>query len=159
VPQELSVPAEFGANSIVDCQHSVLGLTSARILTVSRITRDGAVTKVVRIGYMLDGQGKPVHGLPLDILILPLLIALRFAFERIDGSPGRRICRIRLSNRSGGRYPPPAASVNRRYAALALPLAPAWIWSTYASLFPGPELVDSPLFWLCWIGVGIPALS
>jgi hypothetical protein len=107
---------------------------------------------------MLDADGKPASGLPLDILILPLLIALRFALDRNGGSPGRRICCIRLSSGLNGRFPPPAASMKRRYAAQALPLAPVWIWSSYAALFPGPELADPMWYWLCWVGTGIPLL-
>ena len=116
VPEGLSISAEFAANSITDCQQSLLGRPTSRTLSVSRITRDGAVTKVAQIRHMLDAEGKPARGLPLDILILPLLIALRFALDRIGaslfvgslfggslvggslfgGSLGRRICRIRL---------------------------------------------------------------
>jgi hypothetical protein len=162
-PKGLSISVEFDANSIADCQQSLLGLPTSRALSVSRITRDSAVTKVTQIRHMLDADGKPASGLPLDILILPLLIALRFALDRIGGSlvggsPGRRICGIRLSSGWNGQYPPPAASVNRRYLALALPLAPVWIWSSCAALFPGPELVDPRLYWLCWVGTGIPLL-
>jgi hypothetical protein len=183
VPEGLSISAEFAANSITDCQQSLLGRPTSRTLSVSRITRDGAVTKVAQIRHMLDAEGKPARGLPLDILILPLLIALRFALDRIGaslfvgslfggslvgerlfggslfgGSLGRRICRIRLWSRSDGQYPPPASSVNRRYAALALPLAPTWIWSAYGALFPGPELVGTAWYWLCWVGTGVPLL-
>jgi len=158
VPEGLSISVEFDANSIADCQQSLLGLPTSRALSVSRITRDSAVTKVAQIRHMLDAEGKPASGLPLDILILPLLIALRFALDRIGGSIGRRICCIRLSNGLDGQYPPPAASMKRRYAALALPLAPVWIWSSCAALFPGSELVDPRLYWLCWVGTGIPLL-
>src|SRR3981081_1188863 len=48
--------------------------------------------------------------------------------------------------------PPPTTSVSRRYGALALPLAPAWIWSAYAALFPGQELLGTTLYWLFWAG-------
>jgi hypothetical protein len=68
------------------------------------------------------------------------------------------MCRIRLSNASDGRTPPLTTSVSRRYAALALPLAPAWIWSAYAALFPGQELLGTTLYWLFWAGTGIPLL-
>lgn len=178
VPEGLSISPDFAANSITDCQQSLMGRPTSRTLSVSRITRDGAVTKVSQIRHMLDAEGKPAGGLPLDILILPLLIALRFALDRVgaspfggslfsgslvraslfSGSPGRRICRIRLWSRSNGQYPRPASSVNRRYAALALPLAPTWIWSAYGALFPGPELVGTAWYWLCWVGTGVPLL-
>src|SRR6202163_1173982 len=158
VPEGVSIPPEFNANSVTDCQQSLLGLPTARALRVSRITRDGAVTKVAQIRQRLDADGKPTPGLPLDIFVLPLLIALRFALDRIGGSMGRRICRLRLSNASDGQYPPPTTSLSRRYAAQALPLAPAWIWSVYAALFPGQELLGSTLYWLFWAGTGIPLL-
>jgi hypothetical protein len=158
VPEELSFPAEFGANTIIDCQHGLFGLTSSRILTVARITRDGTVTKTLRVGYMLDAEGKPIRGLPLDILMLPLLLALRFALDHFGGSPGRRICRLRLATPADGRFPPPAAVVNRRYGWLALSLVPSSIWSVYAALFPGPELLTSWFYLACWIGASIPAV-
>jgi hypothetical protein len=177
VPEGVSIPPEFNANSITDCQQSLLGLPTARILRVSRITKDGAATRIAQIRQRLDADGKPTPGLPLDIFVLPLLIALRFALDRaggspvrgspvrgspvrgspVRGSPGRRMCRIRLSNASDGR-PPLATSVSRRYAALALPLAPVSIWSAYAELFPGQELLGTTLYWLLWAGTGIPLL-
>jgi hypothetical protein len=158
VPDGVSIPPEFNANSVTDCQQSLLGLPTARTLRVSRITKDGGVTKVAQIRQRLGADGKPTPGLPVDIFVLPLLIALRFALDRIGGSLGRRICRLRLSNASDGQYPPPTTSVSRRYAAQALPLAPAWIWSAYAALFPGQELLGTTPYWLLWAGTGIPLL-
>jgi hypothetical protein len=158
VPDGVSIPPEFHANSVTDCQQSLLGLTTARTLRVSRITKDGAVTKVAQIRQRLDADGKPIPGLPLDIFVLPLFIALRFALDRAAGSIGRRICRLRLSIASDGQYLPPTTAVSRRYAAQALPLAPAWIWSAYAALFPGQELLGTTPYWLLWAGTGIPLL-
>lgn len=158
VPEGVSIPPEFNANSMIDCQQNLLGLPTARTLRVSRIAKDGAATKVAQIRQRLDADGKPTPGLPLDIFVLPLLLALRFALDRAGGSIGRRICRLRLSNGVDGQYPPPTTSVSRRYVALALPLAPAWIWSAYAALFPGQELLGTTLYWLFWAGTGIPLL-
>jgi len=158
VPDGVSIPPEFNANSVTDCQQSLQGLTTARTLRVSRITKDGAVTKVAQIRQRLDADGKPIPGLPLDIFVLPLFIALRFALDRAGGSIGRRICRLRLSNASDGQYLPPTTAVSRRYAAQALPLAPAWIWSAYAALFPGQELLGTTPYWLLWAVTGIPLL-
>jgi hypothetical protein len=157
VPEGVSIPPEFNAKSMTDCQQSLLGLPTARTLRVSRIARDGAPTKVAQI-RRLGADGKPTPGLPLDIFVLPLLIALRFALDRIGGSIGRRICHLGLSNASDGQYPPPTTSLSRRYAAQALPLAPAWIWSAYAALFPGQELLGTTPYWLLWAGTGIPLL-
>jgi RDD family len=158
VPDGVRISAGFGADTIADCRQSLLGLPTARSLTVSRITRDGAVTRIATVRHMLDAQGKPTGGWPLDIFILPLLIGLRFWLDRIGGSPGRRICRIGLSDGMNGHYPPPATLVNRRYVALALPLAPPWIWSAYGTLFPGSALVGASMYWLCWVGTGLPLL-
>ncbi len=158
VPDGVSIPPEFNANSVTDCQQSLQGLTTARTLRVSRITKDGAVTKVAQIRQRLDADGKPIPGWPLDIFVLPLFIALRFALDRAGGSIGRRICRLRLSNASDGQYLPPTTAVSRRYAAQALPLAPAWIWSAYAALFPGQELLGTTPYWLLWAVTGIPLL-
>src|SRR6202023_149122 len=112
VPEGVSIPPEFNANSVTDCQQSLLGLPTARTLWVSRVTKDGAVTKIAQIRHRLGADGKPTPGLPLDIFVLPVLIALRFALDRIAGSLGRRICRIRLSNGLDGQYPPPTTSVS-----------------------------------------------
>jgi hypothetical protein len=158
VPAELSFPAEFGANSITDCRQSLFGLTTSRTLGISRITREGALTKVARIGYMLDAGGKPAGGLPLDILVLPLLIGFRLWFDRGGGSFGRRICRLRLADAVGAQHPAPALSVARRYAALALPLVPGWIWSSYFMLFPDQVWTFGSWFWPCWAVTGIPSL-
>jgi hypothetical protein len=158
VPAELSFPAEFGANTITDCQHGLFGLPSSRILTVARITRDGNVTKTLRVAYMLDAEGKPIRGLPLDILVLPLLLALRLVCDRAGGSPGRRICRLRLANLADGQFPPSAGTAGRRYAVLALSFLPSWIWSDYAALNPGPELLTSRLYLASWIGTSIPGV-
>ena len=59
VPKGLSISVEFDDNSIADCQQSILGLPTSRALSVSRITRDSAVTKVAQIRHMLDAEGKP----------------------------------------------------------------------------------------------------
>jgi len=37
-------------------------------------------------------------------------------------------------------------------------MSPAWIWSAYAALFPGQELLGTTPYWLCWAGTGIPLL-
>ena len=158
VPEGLRISAGFGASTMTDCRQSLLGLPTARTLTVSRTTQDGAVTRVTTVRHMLDAHGKATGGWPLDIFILPLLIGFRFWLDRIGGSLGRRICRIGLSDGLNGHYPPPATLVNRRYAALALPLAPPWIWSAFGVLFPGSALVGASMYWLCWVGTGLPLL-
>jgi hypothetical protein len=132
VPDGVVLPADLAANSITDCRQSLFGLTSARILQVTRITQNGAITKTVYIARMLDADGAPTAGLPLDVLLLPLLLALRFALDRGRGSLGRRLCRIRLRNASNGEAAS-ASALRRRYAVLLAVLSPALIWSFYAA--------------------------
>jgi hypothetical protein len=156
VPEGLAIAAEFGPNSITDCRQTLFGLPTARTLSLNRITQDDGVTKVAQVRHMLDAKGKAVRGWPLEIFILPLLIALRFWLDHGRGSPGRRICHLRLADGMDGLQPPPT-SLNGRYAALALPLAPLWLWSAYGALFPGPEL-GAAMYWLCWVGTVVPLL-
>jgi hypothetical protein len=156
-PEGVAVPAEFGVNSITDCRQSLFGLPTARTLNLNRITQDGGVTKVVQVRHMLDAKGRPVRGWPLEIFILPLLLGLRFWLDHGRGSPGRRICRLHLADGRDGLQPPPTA-LNGRYAALALPLAPLWLWSAYGALFPGSELIGPSMYVLCWVGTGFPLL-
>jgi hypothetical protein len=156
VPEPLAISAEFGPNSITDCRRTLFGLPTARTLNLSRITEDGGVTKVAQVRHMLDADGMPVRGWPLEIFILPLLIALRFWLDHGRGSPGRRICRLRLAD-GMDRLPPPPTSLNGRYAALALPLAPLWLWSAYGALFPGQEL-GTAMYWLYWVATVLPLL-
>jgi RDD family len=156
LPDGISVPAEFGANFMTECQASIFGAVTSHTAIIGRQTVEGSVTKFAQLGYMLDRQGKPIHGLALDILVLPLLIALRWGLDRRKGSPGRRLSGIRLLNQSGTASPPTASMINRRYVAFSLPLLPAWIWSAYGSILVDPKLTDPSLFWPIWIAVSIP---
>ena len=151
VPEGVSVPADFGATSITDCRRGIFGLTSARVVTVARVTRNGAITTTRQIDHLLDAQGKPTGGPTLDALTWLLVFAMRFAFDRSRRStPGRRICRVRLSNAADGQSPPPSSAVNRRYAAQMLPLLPLLIWSLTEKSIPGGETVAS-----AWLSVGL----
>jgi hypothetical protein len=158
LPDEISIPAEFGANFIAECEASILGAVTSRTLIVGRRTVEAGVTTFTQLGYMLDRQGKPIHGIPLDVLILPSLIALRWGLDRGKASPGRRLSGIRLLKQSDLETPPTASMINRRYAAVSLPLLPVWIWSAYGSIFVDPKLTEPSLFWPVWIAVGIPFL-
>jgi len=134
-PDGADIPADFNANSITDCRQTVFGLTSARILHVARITREGAVTRTVQIARMLDTDGGPIAAFSLDLLALPLLIAWRLGFDRGRGTPGRRMCRIRLANAGDG-GPPGASAVWRRYGLLFVVFSPFLIWSIGEMLWP-----------------------
>jgi hypothetical protein len=169
VPEGVNVPADFGATSITDCRQGPLpGLPSSRLLRVNKFTQDGAITRTRTITGFLDTSGKPVTPLTLDGTVMPLLLVLRFLFDRGRGTrggpgthggrgtPGRRICRIRLAG-ADGEMPPPAAAMNRRYAALALSLGPLLLWAMVSDwLFSWPVGSTWPL--LIVIVLAIPAL-
>jgi hypothetical protein len=129
VPEGVSVPADFAATSIKDCRSGIFGLTSARMVRVTRFTQNGLIATTREITHLLDAEGKPFTGPTLDFLRLPLLFAMRFLFDCGGGTPGRRVCRLRLSAATDGPIPPPVSAAGRRYAAQVLPVAPLVVWS------------------------------
>jgi hypothetical protein len=144
VPEGVPVPADFNPTSITDCRHALFGLTTARIVTVARTRQTGAITTTKFIAQPIDAQGKPIIGPTLDSLIWILVLAMRAALDRGSRStPGRRLCRVRLSNAAGGQSPPPAPTVTRRYAVLMLPLLPLLIWSLMLQPIMRAEAIDS----------------
>jgi uncharacterized RDD family membrane protein YckC len=155
-PEGVPIPPDFNANSIVDCQQTVFGLTSARILHVARITREGAFTRTVQIARTLDADGVPVAAFSLGLLSLPLLIGWRLGFDLGRGSPGRRVCRIRVAGASDGR-PPSTAAACRRYALLFIVFSPFPIWSI--SEIAWPDMAVDP-GWVFWVALAsyCPAL-
>jgi hypothetical protein len=114
VPDGVSVPDDFAPTSITHCRHGLFGLTSSRTLMITRTNYDGPITTTRQIIRMLDAEGKLASVVSLDFLFVPLLLALRFAFDLGRGSPGRRICRLRLATASSEDHPP-AAMLGRRY--------------------------------------------
>ncbi|MGJ5040806.1 MULTISPECIES: RDD family protein [unclassified Bradyrhizobium] len=131
IPSGVAVPADLKPNRIVDCTNSVFGLPSARMVRVAQVTRDGPFTKEVHVDSMLDAEGTPVKGLSLGIFLLPLLLVLRAIFDTAAGTPGRRICRIRLASADCSAVTNAAAG--RRYGLLLLVVSPALIWSVVVS--------------------------
>lgn len=158
VPEGVSIPAEFKPDTITDCRQVLFGGTSARVLQAIRNSQSGAITKTTLYSFLLDAHGKPIKVPPLDRLLLPLLFAFRYLFDRTGGSIGRRICRIRLSDAACGNYPPASSPLNRRYAALLLPLAPYVLWSSFGALLPGVHSLGPDARLACSIILGIPAL-
>ena len=158
VPVGISIPAEFKPDTITDCRQMLFGGTSARVLRAIRNTQSGTVTKTAFHAFLLDADGKPLRGPSLDSLLLPLLFALRYLFDRAGGSVGRRICRIRLSDAGCGNYPPTNSPLNRRYAALLLPLAPYVLWSSFGAWLPWAQSLGPDARLICSIMLGIPAL-
>jgi hypothetical protein len=129
VPEGVPLPADFRADAIADCWHGFFSLTSARIVTVSEVTRYRGIETTKQIVHLLDAEGKPFSAPTLDGYMLIFLLALRCWLDRGRGTPGRRICRVRLSPAADGHHSPPLGAVARRYAAQTLPLVPLIVWS------------------------------
>ncbi|MGJ5175435.1 RDD family protein [Bradyrhizobium oligotrophicum] len=163
VPDGVAIPPQFNPNVILDCQQHLFGLPSARILRVARVTKDGAITKEIHVDSMLDADGVPVKGLSLGIVLLPLLLGWRFMLDGRRGTPGRRICRIRLVSDNGA-GPPSARAARRRYAMLLLIFAPVIVWAlaqsfTAVTALPENLLVGMAVAVLCPpLIVGLAAL-
>ncbi|MGJ4998411.1 RDD family protein [Bradyrhizobium sp. HKCCYLS3077] len=145
VPDGVAVPPQFNPTAILDCEHHLFGLPSARMLRVSRITQDGPITKEIHIDSMLDADGVPVKGLSLGIVLLPLLLGLRLMLDVRRGTPGRRICRLRLAQ-SHGDGPPPLRAARRRYGMLLLIFGPAIAWALAQSFTAVTALPEDLLF-------------
>lgn len=165
VPEGFKLPADFNATSITDCRQGPLplpGWSTSRVLHVTSVTPGSVVTRFIN-GF-LDAGGKPVKAVTLDSAVLPLLLLLRFLFDHRVGTrggrgmPGRRICRIRLGVAADGVVPPPATSVNRRYAALAATLAPLLLWAMLNDWLLGVQVTGAGWPLLVTIALAIPAL-
>jgi hypothetical protein len=98
IPKGLSLPADYAVGWITDCRYDIFGMTSARILTVTRIPQNEATASArTNIVHLLDAEGTPFNAPTLDSLALPFLFVLRFWFDRGRGTLGRRICGVRLT--------------------------------------------------------------
>lgn len=156
-PPGIPIPIDFGANFATDCRWSILGFNTAHTITVGRSTREGSTTKTLSVTVLADDQGLPIRGLSLDLLFVPLFVLMRLLFDGQRGSPGRRLCGIRVLKPSGTEFdPPPRAALYVRYLVFALPSVPMWLSSIYGGLFPGFALLEGPFV---PIVIGSSALS
>jgi hypothetical protein len=130
MPEGVSLPSDYAVGWIYDCRYELFGMATARILTITRIPQQEATASATsNINRLLDAEGKPFNAPTLDSLALLLPFVFRFWFDRGRGTPGRRICRVRLTGVIEARSPLPIGAAARRYAAQALPLVPLVIWS------------------------------
>lgn len=144
IPKGVSLPADYAVGWITDCRYGFFGMTSARILTVTRIPQNEATASArTNIVHLLDAEGKPFNAPTLDSLALPFLFVLRIWFDRGRGTLGRRICRVRLTGVIEGLPPLPIGAAARRYAAQALPLVPLVIWSLLQRVMASEQAVAS----------------
>ena len=132
IPKGLSLPADYAVGWITDCRYDIFGMTSARILTVTRIPQNEATASArTNIVHLLDAEGTPFNAPTLDSLALPFLFVLRFWFDRGRGTLGRRICGVGLTGIIEAPSP--------------LPLVPLVIWSLLQRAMAGEQAVASLL--------------
>jgi hypothetical protein len=153
-PEGVSIPADLAAEPVRDCRSGLFGLTSARIVKVSKVSRNGALVTTREFNVLIDAGGKPVSGPNLDVALLPLLFVLRWLFDCFGGTLGRRMCRVRLRDAAGGRASLPLPTGARRYVAQAFALAPLLVWSLIQPLLSGALPSDSP-----WSSLGLASAA
>ncbi|WP_082172929.1 RDD family protein [Methylobacterium platani] len=144
-PPGIAMPIDFEANFATDCRWSILGFDTAHTITVGRFTRDGNTTKTVSITVLANDQGVPIRGLSLNLLLGPLFVLFRCWSDGQRGSPGRRLCGMRLLVAVDGEdISPPRAVLSLRYLVFVLPGIPIWLLDFYAGLYPSFALFGGP---------------
>lgn len=164
VPDGIKVPADFAPTSVKVCRQGLFGLTAARIVTIQHGEQHGVVTTIRQIIAPLDEADQPVKGTGLDILFVPLLFGFRLLLDLGGGTPGRRLCRVRLFTASG-EDPPRAGRTARRHALQAMPCLPIYA-PALAGLFgfvPTPDqvqpiVIGSTVCLLAGLGLALNAI-
>jgi uncharacterized RDD family membrane protein YckC len=97
VPEQLDPAPPHDSNFAQVCRISFFGAPTGAILRVGRITREGTTTTTVSQSYMLDADGKPVHGTSIDwIVALAFLIYLVGMAWKTGRTVGARILGVRI---------------------------------------------------------------
>ncbi len=158
IPDGLEPPPPEGFNQIVDCRSwvSILGLETARTLTVSRVTQEGTQTSAISLSYSLDAHGKPIKdavdaGWLAEVALLAYLVLLEFRWGR---TLGKRLTAIRtVDTASPDRIGLPFGKAFLRQVAMWIGVMPAlalqFLWlggvSTESEL---ESIANNQLFWL-----------
>jgi uncharacterized RDD family membrane protein YckC len=137
IPAALVPTPPHDSNFARLCKVSFFGAPTAAILTVGRVTRNGASTTTVSQGYRLDAAGKQIGGFSLDgIAGLSFAIYLVAMLSRTGRSLGDRAVGIRLVDGSEpGLSVVPLRKVILRYLAMALGFVPMFAALILAYLF------------------------
>jgi uncharacterized RDD family membrane protein YckC len=102
LPIGLDPPPPEGFNSIVDCRTSFFGLDMARVLVVSKVTQDGAVTTSIFQSYAIGADGHPTEAYSTDWIAILLFFAYLISMEHRSGATlGKRMLGIRTFDTAG----------------------------------------------------------
>lgn len=139
IPQSLEPPPPHDSNFARVCQVSFFGAPTGATLTVGRTTREGSTTKTVSQGYMLDQDGKPVHGTSIDgIVWLVLLIYLVGMIWKTGRTFGARIAGVRvMDSAESGLAGVPLRKAIIRYLAMAIGFVPMFAVLIYQNTVSG----------------------
>jgi uncharacterized RDD family membrane protein YckC len=139
VPQPLNPPPPHDSNFAHVCRISFFGAPTGAILTVGRTTREGSTTTTVSQGYMLDKDGKPIHGTAIDGIVgLALLAYLVAMISKSGRTLGDRVVGVRVVDVAA----PSASGVPIRkaiirYPAMAIGFVPMFAVLIYHSAVSG----------------------
>jgi RDD family len=133
VPPFLNPPPPHDSNFARVCRVSFFGAPTGAILTVGRITREGATTMSVSHGYMLDNNGNPIDGLSIDwIVMLAFLTYLIVMIWKTGRSVGARILGTKVIDVADpGASGVPIRKAIIRYLAMAIGFVPAFALLIY----------------------------
>ena len=108
------------------CRISFFGPTTGAILTVGRVTREGAMTTTVSQGYMLDKAGNPIRGYSIDWIVwLTLLVYLVAMIRKSGRTLGDRATRLMvIDTASPNAAGVPLGKAFIRYLAMAIGFVP-----------------------------------
>jgi hypothetical protein len=133
IPQVRFDPPPHDSNFSRTCHVSFFGVTTGAVLTVGRATREGSTTTTVTQGYMIDKDGKPIHGFAIDwIFWLALLAYLVIMTWKTGRSLGDRATKLRLVDTADPGAPGvPLRKAFVRYPAMIIGFVPVFallIW-------------------------------
>jgi uncharacterized RDD family membrane protein YckC len=128
IPQALNPAPPHDSNFARVCRISFFGAPTGATLTVGRVTREGNTTTTVTQGYMLDQDGKPVHGTSIDgIVAMAFLAYLIGMIWKTGRTVGARIVGVRVVDAANpGASAVPLRKAIIRYLAMAIGFVPAF---------------------------------
>jgi uncharacterized RDD family membrane protein YckC len=128
IPQSLDPPPPHDSNFMRVCRTSLFGATTGAVLTVGRVTHEGATTTTVSQGYMLDKSGTPIKGTSIDgIVDLALLAYLVGMIWKTGRTLGARVVGIRVVDADNPDVPGvPLHKSILRYLAMFIGAVPAF---------------------------------
>ena len=165
VPQPLDPLPPHDSNFARVCRISFFGAPTGATLTVGRTTREGSTTTTVSQGYMLDNDGKPIHGKSIDGIVgLAFLAYLVAMISKSGRTLGARVVGVRVVDVAAPSVSSvPIRKAIIRYLAMAIGAVPAFAVLIYHyavsdggadAMFTGSFFqwfMYAGAFWVLWV--------